>query len=338
MAAVWKQVTVALAFVAIPFAVQAGGGGVCSVTDPIWRAGHTDAETSIRLAVDNMGATVARESAVTLQQVLSALGVATKQRSLNSSREAEFQKASAEGLAQVYTATRAAEKIRQAHNTYGAAGQAVGACEAVEMVQRVSAAFGSTQERAFEILNGGAIFGAPGDSRSSGQGAGQVLAMDKPEAVSAEAFLNPDTPAEFRDAFMNNVIGLPIEKPQGKVAVADRAALLTARRIEAVRAPARVSLAVVRAATEESGHAETDEGASGVLSSFEAADLLIGQYGGGPAYEQWSAALVTKSEVGILKEIARLRSIQLMLNNTRQGSADRRQVIISALIGAEAVR
>lgn len=333
----WKWLTGALVAALLPSGALAGGGLVCTVADPVWRAGHSSAETTLRQAVDVMGATISRESQITTEQVISAIRVATRQRSLNSTREAEFHRASAEAVANAYTAQRAAEKIREAHNTYGPAGQAVGACEAVEMIQRIGSAFGSVQGRAAEIASGGAIFGAPGDGRSAGQGAGQVLANDQPEAVSAEAFLDPNTPAALRDAFMNNVIGLPLDKPTGTESVSDRVRLIQDRRVEAVRAPARLSLAVVRAATDAAGHADTDEGAD-VMSSFEAADELIAVYGGGPRYEEWSAALVTKSEVGILKEIARLRSIHLMLNTTRQASADRRQVMIAALIGAEAVR
>lgn len=332
----FKAVMFALGL-SVPGAALAGGGVVCSVAEPVWRAGHSQAETTIIQGVDQMAASVARESQITTEQVISAIRVATRQRALNSTREAEFQRASAKGVAQAFASQRAAEQVRRAHETYGPAGQAVGACEAVAQIQRVGSAFGSVQDRASEILSGGAIFGGPGEARSAGQAAGQVLAQDQPEAVSAEAFLDPETPPELRDAFMNNVIGLPLEKPQGNERVSDRLELVQDRRIEAVRAPARLSLAVIRAASDDGGHFDTDEGAE-TLSSMSAADWLISQYGGGREYEEWSAALVTKSHVGLLKEAARLRAIQLMLNNVRQGSADRRQVIISALIGAEAVR
>ena len=74
------------------------------------------------------------------------------------------------------------------------------------------------------------------------------------------------------------------------------------------------------------------------LSYMEAMDSLIARYGGGENYEEWSAALVTKSETGLLKEIARLRALSLQLQTFRDESSDRRQAMIGALLAGEAVR
>lgn len=333
----------ALTYLLLSGPALAGGGLVCTVIDPVWRAGHEGAEQAIKQGVDQMASTVARESATTVEQVVSAIRVATRQRSLSATREAEFQSASAEALAQVYAEQQAAEAIRQAYATYGPAGQAVGGCAAVEEIQKITAALENVDDRAAEIVGSGAIDAAPGSTVSPGAAVSRRLEFDQPKAVSAVAFFEPDTPPEIKDAFMNNVVGIPLAKPQNgggsteDMETAERVAMMGVRRIEAIRSPAIVSLGAVRASNEAAGHADTDAGAS-VYSTSEAMDRLIAIYGGGEEYERWSASLATKSPVGLLKEISRLRSIQLSIENARQNVGDRRQAILAALLSAEAVQ
>lgn len=307
------------------------GGPVCVVADPIWRAGHTTAQTTLRGAVETMATSVATQSSITIEQVISAIKVATRQRSLNGAREAEFQAATAEAIAQTYAQQRTAEQIRKAHATYGPQGQAVGGCEEIARLQQVDAALSSVPEGASEILGSGVIDAGPGSGVTPAEAIQKRLATDTPEAASAIAFLDHDTSEEDRNAFMNNVVGLPLPTPDDLEQLGNRVEVIQARRAEALRSPAIVSLAAVRAAVEGASHSEDGD----EMSSFESLDYLIGRYGGGPDYEQWSAALVTKSEAGLHKEIARLRALNLMLQNRRQSISDRRQVVIAAMLAAD---
>lgn len=301
---------------------------MCSVADPVWRSGHEEAETNLVEGVERLSRTVGEESAETLDEVLSAIRVATRQESANGSREAEFQAAVMAAVAQVHMQVSAAEAVRAAHHTYGPMGQAVGGCEAVEWIARVTDALSSVPDGAAEILASGAIDVVPGSGVSPLEAAGMRLATDTPEAVSAVAFLDPDTVAEDRDAFMRNVIGLPPQLPESMASESDHLMMMEARRQQAIRSPAIVSLAAVRA---------SHEAGEGELTSRRSLEEIVGRYGGGPEYEEWSAALVTKSETGLVKEIARLRSLSLALENARQGSGDRRQAVIGALLAAEVV-
>ena len=313
------------------------GGAVCLVADPIWVAGHTTAQTTLVTAVDTMAATFAQQSLLTHEALISAIRVNTRQRSLNGEREAVATTESAEAAANVYVEQRAAEQIRQAHETYGAQGQMVGGCELIADLQLADDAMTSRMDRVSEVLSAGAIDAAPGQSVPPLEAAARRLAQDTEAAVSAVAFFDPETSSEDRDAYMNNVIGLPFDQPDGIDGMEDEITLMQARRWEAIRSPAIVSLAAVRAAAEAGSHfghgAEADE----TMSYLGALDWYVGQFGGGPDYEQWSASLVTKSEVGLLKEIARLRAINLMLSRYRQEAQDRQLAVTATLLAGVAV-
>lgn len=314
------------------------GGAVCSVVDSIWISGHNSARTAMTRAVNQMAAAVAAQSAITNEQLISALRVSTQQRSINAERETTARAATAEAAAQVYVEQQMAEQVREAYETYGPQGQAVGSCDAIAEIAAVNEAMTSRTERAQEILSSGAIDTVPGSGTTPLEAAARRLAFDSPEAVSAEAFFHPGTSPEMRDAYMNNIIGLPAPMPESMDSVDGHLTFMQARRVEAIRSPALVSLGIVRASTEASGHFDMDEAGGDHLSFMEAMDFLIARYGGGEKYEQYQASLVTKSEAGIAKELARLEGIILMLQDQRDEMSDRRQAMIGALLAGEAVR
>lgn len=323
---------------AVPHEGRAGGGAVCSVVDSIWIAGHNSARSAMTAAVDQMAAAVAAQSAITNEQLISALRVSTQQRSVNAERETTARANTAQAAAQVYVEQQVAEQIREAYETYGPQGQAVGSCDGVAEIAAVNEAMTSRTERAQEILASGAIDTMPGSGTTPLQAAGRRLAFDTPEAVSAVAFFDPGTSAANRDAFMNNLIGLPAPQPESMESVDGQLTFMQARRVEAIRSPAIVSLGLVRASTEQSGHFDMDETGGEHLSFMEAMDFLIARYGGGEEYEEYQASLATKSETGIAKELARLEGIVLMLQAERDEMSDRRQAMIGALLAGEAVR
>ena len=323
----------AVAFILVPGSAIAGGS-VCAVVDPVWQAGHSRAQTALIASVDAMAAAVAAQSQITTEQLISAFKVATRQRSSSGGREAAYGKSTAMAVAQVYAEQTAAERIVEAHRTYGPAGQAVGSCDIIERLQATDIAMNTLSARAAEIARSGALYSAPGSAVRPGEAIAVALRYDVAEAVSAEAFMDPETSGALKDAFMNNVIGLPPVKPLTMGSPADRMTMMLARRVEAIRSPAIVSISAVRAANEEGGGFGHGDGAT----AMSQLDWLISRYGGGREYEEWSAALVTKSEVGLIKEMARLNAVGLLLENFMSGSNDRREAMIAALLAAEAVQ
>lgn len=310
------------------------GGAVCLVADPIWRTGHSTAQSTLSTAIDTMGSTFAQQSLTTQQSLMSALRVHTRQTSLNAEREAVGEAASVQAAANVYVEQRSAELARQAYETYGQQGQMVGGCEMISELQLADEAMRARMDRVGIVLTSGGIDAVPGAAVAPLEAAGRRLSNDTPESVSAVSFFAPDTTAENRDAYMNNVIGMPFYVPEGIGGVDDEITFMAARRWEAMRSPAIVSLAAVRAASEPAGHGHGGEGSMGYL---EALDWYLAQFGGGPEYEQWSASLVTLSPVGLRKEIARLRAINLQLASYRTESQDRQLAVLSTLLAGAAV-
>lgn len=333
-----RRLSISLAMALGLHAGQASAGGfVCLVADPIWQGGHATAQAALTTAVDTMGATFAQQSALTNQALMTAMRVTTRQRSLSGEREAVARTNSAQAVAAVYVEQRSAEEIRRAHETYGQQGQMVGGCALIEDLQTVDEAMRVRMDRASVVLTSGAIDSVPGLAVAPLEAAARRLAADTPEAVSAVSFFDPATSSAMRDAYMNNIIGLPFLRPEGGInAVEDELLFMQSRRWEAMRSAAVVSLTAVRAASEEGGSFMTTGTRS--MSYLGALDWYIGQFGGGPEYEEWSAALVTKSETGLLKEIARLRAINLQLATYRQESQDRQLATVASLLAGMAVR
>jgi hypothetical protein len=193
-------------------------------------------------------------------------------------------------------------------------------------------------DRATDVLSGDAIDAAPGQAVAPLEAAARRLSQDTPTAVSAVAFFDPETTSADRDAFMNNVIGLPFPLPAGIDGVEDELVFMQARRWEAMRPPAIVSLAAVRAAAEEGSHFGVGADADETMSYLGALDWYVGQFGGGPGHAAWSASLVTKSEAGLQKEVARLRAINLLLSRYRQEGQDRQLAVSATLLAGTAVQ
>lgn len=314
------------------------GGKKCLVIDSIWEGGHSEAETELSQAIEDMATTMNEESLITNEELMSAIRVHVRQRAVGGEQSAVARSKNAEAAAQVYVEQKSAERVREAHETYGPQGQMVGGCGMIERLKFADLSMQSRTARATEVLSSDAIDAVPGSAVGVLEAAASRLTNDRPEAVSAVSFFEPDTSSADRDAFMNNVIGLPFVRPEGIDGIEDDLLFMQTRRWEALRSPALTQLAIVRAAAEKGGLYDSDEDASDTESFLGAVDYYIAQFGGGDLYEQWSASLVTKSDAGLSKEIARLRAISLQLSKYRQESADRQLAVLASLLAGMAVQ
>ncbi|SFU94485.1 hypothetical protein SAMN04488527_1478 [Aliiroseovarius crassostreae] len=333
-----RSMIMAGALLSVP-QVATAGGAVCLVADPIWRAGHTSSQTTITTGIDAMVATFAANSTLTTQQIVSAIKVLAQQTSAGANTEAVGSQQAMKAAAETYVEQRTAEELLEAHNTYGPPGQAVGSCDFVRDIEVMNTALDAVEERASEIVMSGGLDTRPGstiDLDTALSRRSYVASTDFDNVVSAVAFVDPGTSAAVKDTFMNNVIGMPVEKPTDLDGVEDSIQFMRARQAEALRSPAIASLASVRAYYEAPGHFGGG-GVSGAVnrSLDETIDWLVDRYGGGDEYEQWMAELVTKSETGLLKELARLRAINLALTTERNQSSDRQQAVLATLLATE---
>ncbi|KPN62926.1 hypothetical protein AKJ29_01920 [Aliiroseovarius crassostreae] len=286
-----------------------------------------------------MVATFAANSTLTTQQIVSAIKVLAQQTSAGANTEAVGSQQAMKAAAETYVEQRTAEELLEAHNTYGPPGQAVGSCDFVRDIEVMNTALDAVEERASEIVMSGGLDTRPGstiDLDTALSRRSYVASTDFDNVVSAVAFVDPGTSAAVKDTFMNNVIGMPVEKPTDLDGVEDSIQFMRARQAEALRSPAIASLASVRAYYEAPGHFGGG-GVSGAVnrSLDETIDWLVDRYGGGDEYEQWMAELVTKSETGLLKELARLRAINLALTTERNQSSDRQQAVLATLLATE---
>lgn len=315
------------------------GGLVCSVLDSVWRSGHSSAQSSIISSLDTMGATFGQNSVLTTQLVTSALRVLTKGESTASSQESIAEQQAMKSVANTYSQQIANERIAEAHNTYGAPGQAVGSCVSVQKLGVLKTALDATETRATEIIMSGGIDTRPGSAVAPDKVvARRVLAgvSNWKQITNIEALEQPNLAAHLKDAMMNNLIGVPLAKPSSLDRPEQSFQLMAARRAEAFRSPATLSIAAYRAAHEEVGHFEVDSIAGSVNASFMGSmDWLIGQYGGGDDYEEWSASIVTKSVVGLSKELAKLKAVSLTLSNESSEITDRMQAVLATLLAVE---
>lgn len=315
------------------------GGPVCLVADPIWQTGHTAAQATLTGGVDAMVATFAANSTLTTQQIVSAIRVLAKQSSTGANTEALGAEQALKAASTSYVEQRSAEQIVEAYNTYGPPGQPVNSCVFVQEMEVLNTAFDAVEERASEIINAGGLDMRPGSTLDLDAALSRralIADLNFDEAVSAVAFFDPDTEAAIKDTFMNNLSGLPLEKPDSLDSAADSVQFMRARQSEALRSPALAGLAAVRAFHEAPGHFGGGGLPSAVNRSMdENIDWLAARFGGGPEYEQWMAELATKSPVGIMKEIARIRAINLSLVSERNESSDRQQAIIATLLATE---
>ena len=145
--------------------------------------------------------------------------------------------------------------------------------------------------------------------------------------------LDPAASDDDRKAVIQAMAGLPMPKPTAAMPGAEAdLMMLKARRVEALRSPALVSLSAVRAMSSAAGH----EVGSSAPSPLAQLDALTGQYGGGPQYEAWSAGLAGQSEHGLLIELTRMRSMALALRQQLIEQQARTSAVFGTILAVQA--
>lgn len=319
------------------------GGSVCSVFDATWRNGHSGAERSIRTAINDYSSEVAAQNQETAEQILSSLRALTAQRAATDNQIATTDLKANEANASAVSANMARLAVAKAYETYGDAGQPPDSCTVVERLSDFSQAIATTDAAARAFATDEGIDTRPGGTPNVDDSIRRRIAQASAETLDVrKSLLDPDASDETVQAFINNLTGLPLQKfslgaggVSGQAGTAAQAQQnLMAARLEAYRSPALYSMGYIRSARTNGASSHTSA-ANGVKDHL---DWIVSRYGGGNEYERWSAAMVTKSEPGILKEVARIRSLAMSVRQMREESTERMTVIVGTMVAGESTQ
>lgn len=335
-----RGVMISAALLALSGPAFAAGGAVCAVFDPSWERQHDASQRAIERAINGYSAQVARENAQTAAEVVSAIRVMTAQRAATDNQIAATDLKANEANAAAVSANMARLAVAKAYETYGAAGQPPNNCAVVARLSDFSQTTIAAEASARAFVTDEGIDARPGGTPNVDESIQRRIASANAVTLDVrKSLLDPSASEEDVQAFINNLTGLPLQKVAlgagGSSAQAGTAAQaqqnLMASRLEAFRSPALHSLGYVRAmrTNGESGHAAAAEGVK------EHLDWIVGRYGGGAEYESWAAEMVTKSEPGIMKEVARIRSLSMTVRELREASRERMSVIVGTLVAGE---
>lgn len=302
----------------------------CGVNDAIWRAGHQEAENALEARVTLMGTDLSAQRAITLEMLLSAAKVNTAQGATNGGREATMVKSSQEALASTVSEQTRRDAIVEAQEQYSfESGQGVNTCDAINLAATVTQTLSNVGETGRKLYTDVDV--SPGKATTVTSATATRLASTA--LTNAEVMFDLNAADDARKGLIQHLAGLPLPLPDASMpqATADLV-LMRARRVEALRSPALVSLNAVRAMSSTEAH---ETGTSDV-SPFAALDQLIAQYGGGDGFETWSAGLAAQSEHGLLIELARLRALSLTLRQTQTEQQARLAAVFATMLAAQA--
>ncbi|MFY9290254.1 MAG: hypothetical protein WAP03_06120 [Methylorubrum rhodinum] len=302
----------------------------CWVVDPAWIAGHTNATGVLNTRVATMGTNIATQRALTLEMLLSAVKVNTAQISTNGAREANLASNVNQAVASTLSQLTQRQALVDAREQYSyESGQGVNACDSISLMSATNGAIGNVSMTGRESYRDLDV--SPGKVTPMPEATKRRLA--NPMITNAAVLLDPNASDLDRKTVIEAMAGLPMPKPTpGMPGSEADLMMLKARRVEALRSPALVSLSSVRAMSAADGHV-VGSTATSLMAQLE---QLIGQYGGGPQFEAWSAGLAAQSEHGLLLELTRLRSMSLTLRQSLIEQQARTTAVFGTMLATQA--
>lgn len=351
------SVPAALAIAAMPLlsANEAQAGGYCPIApDAAWMTVHETTTTSLNTAFDVNKNLILQQMTLAYQRMMSAIKVDTSQENVDGQKVSQSIQKSDEALASTMTQTDVNRQITQAHADFGPDGQAVNACETAVLIDEASSAMSVYKNSAREYMTPDRVYAAPGSTKTPQEAIQASLSLHRQKYCTASeadaglcgsagsepaadvevaTILNASASADAKDAFLNNLVGLPLAKPTAEEATTARGSIMMidSMRAEAVRSPAMVSMAAIRAMNEGGG------GADAHGSSFNASlDNLMETYGGGSGYQAWYTELATKNERGLMQELNKLRAMSIKMRTFRSESNSRMAATLAAVLALDA--
>lgn len=323
--------------------------GSCSwAPDSAWENTHRAVEQGLMKNFDVDKNLILAQMTSGYQRLISAFKVDTSQRGIDGQRVSVTTNKAGEALSSVLVQNDVNRQILKAQADFGADGLSVDPCNN-DLIENISNSIGTYKQNAANYMSTENIMAASGSVTSPTEAIQKSLSLHKKmfcspsekkfglcETVGKEAsadvdiktLFNPKASNQAKDAFVNNLVGLPVRKPNKQEAKTPEGAimLVDAMRAEAARSPAIVSLAILRSQSEEE---------NGQRSVNQSLDDIIDKYGGGEQYEKWYAELGTKNEKGLLTELNKIRSLEVKIRSLKSDSNTRIAAMLASILAAE---
>lgn len=321
-----------LSLLALPlgFAAPSAAAQTCFVADPVWQAGHAQATGTLSAQVTLLGTNLTRERSLTLEMLLGAMKVYTKQVSVSGDRVQTTARSSQQAHASAVTEQDRRDSIVKAKEDYSyETGQGVNACQTISTMSGAVESLGSTTQTAKAQFR--ALDVAPGKATPIAEAV--KARLDHSKKTDAAVLLDPSASDDDKKIVIQHLAGLPMPVASPSMSGAEKdVAMLRARRVEALRSPALASLTAVAAMTSKTGHLADDDAQAPV----QWLDSLVDQYGGGSKHQAWSNALAGQSERGLMMELSRLRAMSLRVRQLKAEQSARITALFATMVGLEA--
>ena len=308
----------------------------CFVVDPVWRQQHIATQGALVGLVQGLQTAVSESLALSNEMYTSAVKVFTKQVDTSGQRVNTNKVGVNQALAASLMQEDRNQRVVKAQEEYGiGTGQGVNACKTISMMNGINAALQVRSETALSWTAGLDV--SPGSAKPLPDAV--KLRLNNVSRADAAVLFDTTADDSAKSIVMAHMAGLPPAKPDSRLkSVEGEVMMQQARRVESLRSPALASLAAVAAASSKGSHGGTDFNSGNFgddLSMLEALDKLIEQYGGGTAYDAWSAGLAGQAERGLLIELTRLRAMNMKLRQVDTEQRARLTAVVAGLLALE---
>lgn len=316
-----------------------------------------NATAVLNAALKSVDASLSTQLLFQSERLNSAVAVLTQQKALAASQLADANRTSAQAVATGLGVLAQTERVKAARFDYGGEfGQGFSPCE-VYATRSVIASRDADMVGELNSRVQSEVIAAPGRYAPRDEAAAQLYKDNEasctqdmvnaglcksvgatPGASMSVATLfdiadEGDATYKAKNAFINNIVGLPDPPVSGLKGAAQESYMLAKARKDAIISPAVASLKALQ--LEYSG-VEGDETGKGVpLAQMFRQE--VGRYAGGTqANEDWTRVMAAQNERGAMVELLKIKALDLAMQTRQLRQYERIEASLAALVAAEA--
>ncbi|OAD16519.1 hypothetical protein [Achromobacter insolitus] len=316
-----------------------------------------NATAVLNASLKSVDASLSTQLTFQSERLNSAIAVLTQQKALSASQLADVNRTTAQQVATGLGALSQTERVKAARFDYGGEfGQGFSPCE-VYATRSVIASRDADMVAELGSRVQTEVIAAPGRYASRVEAAAQLFKDNQasctedmvkvglcrsvgatPGASMSVATLfdvadEGDDVYKAKNAFINNIVGLPDPPLNTLKGPAQEAYMLAKARKDAVLSPAVASLKALQ--LEYSG-VEGGETGAGVPLAQMFRDEVARYAGGTQANEAWSRVMAAQNERGAMVEILKIKALDLAIQTRQLRQYERMEANLAALVAAEA--